>query len=297
VTRSPRLRGSRSYSTAVARNGDLSRRALLAATVPDAGAFERLVAGHAPEIDWAWLIERASVHKVAALLATRLARLGVERDFPDPVRRQLDTIRRRAAERAGHAARTLREVASALEARDIPVFVIKGSVLAEHVYGDPDVRPFDDVDLVIPKTMMGPAEAALLSLGYALYPVRVKSFQFAPPGGTVPTTSTSPSRRPGATRDSRWSFTGTWRCLVSSGSRIASCGRAPPPRSSPGDRCAPSTPQPPSFTSPCTPWRAGPPRSGCSTWPISSGSSPDLRRATAGTTSGTSRRAGAPSTT
>ena len=155
---------------------------MLAATVPDAGAFERLVAGHAPEIDWAWLIERASVHKVAALLAARLARLGVERDFPDPVRRQLDTIRRRAAERAGHAARTLREVASALEARDIPVFVIKGSVLAEHVYGDPDVRPFDDVDLVIPKRLMGPAEDALLSLGYAFYPVRVKSFQFVPPG-------------------------------------------------------------------------------------------------------------------
>src|SRR5438067_7268514 len=124
----PSAEGPRAHSPAVAGNRVLSRRLLLAATAPDAGPFERLLAGHAPEIDWAWLIERASVHKVAALLATRLARLGVEQDLPDPVRRQLETIRRRAAERAGHAARTLREVASALEARDIPVFVIKGSV-------------------------------------------------------------------------------------------------------------------------------------------------------------------------
>jgi hypothetical protein len=48
----------------------------------------------------------------------------------------------------------------------IPFLLVKGAVLSEHVYGDPHLRPFYDVDLLIPDEHMTQAERVLLDRGY-----------------------------------------------------------------------------------------------------------------------------------
>jgi hypothetical protein len=54
-------------------------------------------------------------------------------------------------------------------------------VLAEHVYGDPSLRRFADVDLVTRREMLGRAEVVLRSLGYRLG--QVEELLATPPHG------------------------------------------------------------------------------------------------------------------
>ena len=50
----------------------------------------------------------------------------------------------------------------------IPFFMIKGSILAEHIYRDPSLRRFSDLDLVVHRDTLARAEELLRSLGYRL---------------------------------------------------------------------------------------------------------------------------------
>lgn len=156
-----------------------SRRVLLTALGPDPGALPALVAALADRLDWDWMLERARSHKVAALLAARLDRLE-DGLLPGRVRDAVGTVRREARERAARAQWTLQQVGRGLAARSVPFLVLKGSVLAERVYGDPALRPFHDVDLVVPEPRLGEAEAVLVSLGYRFYCPPAPAFDFVP---------------------------------------------------------------------------------------------------------------------
>jgi hypothetical protein len=157
-----------------------SRRVLLAALGPDPGELPALAAALADRLDWDWILDRARTHKVAALLAARLDHLE-DGLLPNRVRDTVGTVQREARERATRAQRTLQQVARALAARSVPFLVLKGSVLAERVYGDPALRPFHDVDLVVPVPRLDEAEAALVSLGYRFYCPPASAFDFVPP--------------------------------------------------------------------------------------------------------------------
>ena len=126
---------------------------------PGTGSLPALAAALADRLDWNWILDRARSHKVAALLATRLDYLE-DGFLPNRVRDTVGTVRREARERATWAQRTLQQVARALAARSVPFLVLKGSVLAERVYGDPALRPFHDVDLAVPVPRLDEAEAA-----------------------------------------------------------------------------------------------------------------------------------------
>ncbi len=139
-----------------------SRRGLLLSLRPDGGAFAEWARDHAAAADWEWLLRRAQQHKLAALLAARLADCDLDVD----VRQRLAIIRLEATQRAAAAERTLACLADAFAAPALPFFVVKGSVLAHQIYGDPRLRRFADVDIVVRQADVPRAEEALRGLGF-----------------------------------------------------------------------------------------------------------------------------------
>lgn len=143
-----------------------SRRALRLALRPDGSAFAAWARDHAGTVDWSWVLRTAEAHKLAALLAARLAGVGGDAPLDAALRRRLFLAGAEAAQRAARAERTLATVAAAFDDGGLPFFVVKGSVLARQVYGDPRLRRFADVDIVVRHADLPRAEALLAGLGY-----------------------------------------------------------------------------------------------------------------------------------
>jgi Uncharacterised nucleotidyltransferase len=158
----------------------VTRQLLLAAICPDPTALAAIGVTARGQLDWDWLLERARAHKVAALLATRIVEQRWAVSLPEGIRNALDEIRSQAQRRAVRARRTLQQVAGALTARAIPFVVLKGSVLAEQVYGDPARRPFYDVDVLVPIDRLDDAETALIALGYRFGLPAISALAFVP---------------------------------------------------------------------------------------------------------------------
>ena len=146
----------------------ITRRVLIAAINPQPQTLEVMLGdrGLVATLDWDWLIDRARVHRIAALVAARLR--DAPGGLPEAVVAQFDEIREQAAQRAAAAQHTLRELAAGLRSRGVPFLLVKGSVLAELVYGDPDIRPFYDVDVIVPRESLAAAELLLRSWHYRM---------------------------------------------------------------------------------------------------------------------------------
>lgn len=146
----------------------VSRAALIAALRPDGGELADCVRTHSDRIDWPWVLERAAAHKVIALFAARVEQFELASALDEPVAQRLRAARADARRQAEVARETLRALSSSFERERIPFFVVKGSVLAEHVYADAALRRFFDVDVVVPPDAIAQAETLLRSMGYHL---------------------------------------------------------------------------------------------------------------------------------
>jgi hypothetical protein len=62
--------------------------------------------------------------------------------------------------------RQIREIAAEFKAAGVPVAVLKGADFADHLYPDPSLRPFTDLDLLVPEQAVAEAEKAISRLGY-----------------------------------------------------------------------------------------------------------------------------------
>ena len=102
--------------------------------------------------------------------------------LPDVVAAKLEAIRTHAAIRATRAQQTLQTVAKAFAAENVDFLLVKGGVLAEHVYGDPAIRPFYDIDILVRDEALDKAERALKSTGLLNACATVKHLRAA---GTV----------------------------------------------------------------------------------------------------------------
>ncbi|MBI4246695.1 MAG: nucleotidyltransferase family protein, partial [Candidatus Rokubacteria bacterium] len=71
-----------------------------------------------------------------------------------------------AARRYVAFAGRLGEVLAAFQAAGVPVLVLKGMALAEPLYGNPALRPMDDIDALVRRSDVARARAALEALGY-----------------------------------------------------------------------------------------------------------------------------------
>jgi hypothetical protein len=100
--------------------------------------------------DWSRLLELADIQQVAPLLCRRLQARGLESDVPDAVLAELRRRVRTSAMRNLAVYASLARILALLEARGIPVIVLKGAYLAEAVYREVGLRPMIDVDLLVP---------------------------------------------------------------------------------------------------------------------------------------------------
>lgn len=127
-----------------------ARRLLLAALDPDGDEFARLGPVIEPDLPWDWLFERARAHRVLALFAGRLSQYSYRDKLPEDVQERLERVRCEVRRKTAAAILTLKEVAEICNRLSIPFIVLKGSYLAEKVYGDPHLRVFNDVDVLVP---------------------------------------------------------------------------------------------------------------------------------------------------
>jgi hypothetical protein len=115
-------------------------------------------------VDWAALAPLTGFHRVAPLLALAL-QAGVASAAPDSARDALAAARANASRNlllTGELARLVKQ----LDARGIPAIPYKGPTLAALLYGDPALRHYSDLDLLVQPQDLPAAKQAALALGY-----------------------------------------------------------------------------------------------------------------------------------
>src|ERR1700724_1280212 len=138
--------------------------ALLECAAPD-GTVQRL-ADLIPNISsWPALLERAEYHGVARLLAEYVTSLG-HALVPSEIRATLRDLQRAHIASAFRFTAELFRLLRCFAEAGIEVLVTKGPALAVRCYGDPSMRPYINLDLVVRKADIRRATEAMLDLGY-----------------------------------------------------------------------------------------------------------------------------------
>ena len=116
-------------------------------------------------LDWANLLKMAEYHGVEPLLYASLSRVS-----PDLVPAEALIRLRQKVQVGGLLNRSLAQelikLCDEFVARGLPVIPIKGATLATVAYGDLGLRDFTDLDLLVPESSVGKAQAVLATLGY-----------------------------------------------------------------------------------------------------------------------------------
>ena len=116
-------------------------------------------------VDWSQLLVLAEQHGVLGHLAKCLGELD-ENLVPEDIRQ---TLQERHLAQVFSTLRMTAELFRLLElfaAKDIPALVVKGPVLAMQAYGDPVMRSYGDLDLLVRQRDIRRATESLLATGY-----------------------------------------------------------------------------------------------------------------------------------
>jgi hypothetical protein len=129
-------------------------------------------------VDWSVLVQTAEAHRVTALVLRRLAGIS---GVPPEIVAAGDSYLAKQAERNAALTRALKEVLVALAGRGIPAIPFKGPVVARLAYGDPALRRYGDLDILVRDKDAAAACDTLASLGFrgtgALSPRQVRAFR------------------------------------------------------------------------------------------------------------------------
>jgi len=138
--------------------------ALLECAAPG-GNVQRL-ADLIPNISsWPVLLERAEYHGVARLLAEYVTNLDSV-FVPSEIRAELRELQRAHIASAFRFTAELFRLLRCFAEAGIQVLVTKGPALAVRCYGDPGMRPYSDIDLVVREADIRRTTQAMLNLGY-----------------------------------------------------------------------------------------------------------------------------------
>jgi hypothetical protein len=136
-----------------------------ARTRMDSDAALRVTDALRNEIDWDFLVDKAVRHGMVPLLFRNLSRVG-EALIPEATLKQLGSavgvIARRNLSSTGELLVLLR-LFGELGIRALP---LKGPVLGMVAYGDLSLRPFNDLDILMPREDIFKAKEVLLQRGY-----------------------------------------------------------------------------------------------------------------------------------
>jgi len=118
------------------------------------------------EAEWEEILRRAHRHDLIPLLRHQLNSAAAAAVVPRRVARTLDVVYDDMVRTSARRHDALSTLLGRLSAQSIPVIVLKGAYLAEAVYGDPALRPMEDVDLLVPGSEVERARHTLIALGY-----------------------------------------------------------------------------------------------------------------------------------
>lgn len=137
----------------------------------DSNSRRRLVEACRTGVDWPWLTTLAQRHGVTALVHRHLAREIVHCDLPDAT--AFDKTLSALGERArldAFKSLTLEGqmvgLAAAFESSNLPAAFFKGPLLARAAYGDPSLRTFVDLDVLVRAGDVQRALEVLQASGY-----------------------------------------------------------------------------------------------------------------------------------
>lgn len=135
-----------------------------------AGAARAFVWGEPPDsleaaarsLDWERVLRRAEAERFAPILYAACRRLPLRTDVLERLRRAWVASHRQHL----LGLEQLRELLSAFEPESVPAIPLKGPALGEALYPDPGLRPFTDLDLLVPATDLARTLELLSALGY-----------------------------------------------------------------------------------------------------------------------------------
>ena len=139
---------------------------LFARTRLDAPARERVDELLERPVDWGILASLALRHHTLPLLHYHLSGRGSDR-VPADVQDELRSHHYHQAARSLKGINECRTILEALEAADAPGVVWKGPVLAHTVYPGPELRVFNDLDILVRRKDVTVARRVLEQRGYA----------------------------------------------------------------------------------------------------------------------------------
>jgi hypothetical protein len=137
---------------------------LLLARPPSPARRRRLEVLLAGDLDWDALLDLVARHGLAPLLQRALSGPVA---IPDRIRETLMAMSRAWALRAAVQREELASVLHALSADGVAAMPLKGAAVAERHYGDPDLRAYSDLDVLVRRDEVGRAHEVLHRLGYA----------------------------------------------------------------------------------------------------------------------------------
>ncbi len=126
---------------------------------PEPGTLAALTAN---PLDWDSVLCRAEDERLAPVLFSVLQALPV----PAPIRDRLRPAWVAATRQHLLGTQQLRATLDALGNAGVAAIPLKGPALAEHLYGQPGLRPFTDLDILVRRGDVSAALGVLASLGY-----------------------------------------------------------------------------------------------------------------------------------
>ena len=117
-------------------------------------------------VDWDRLLELAEFHGVSPLIARNLATNGLTSYLPRPYLDKLERIYKNNLIRNMLFSSELNKVLSVFKINGIEAITLKGTVLAEQLYGNPGLRTTVDIDILVPLEEMSRAGSVLREMDY-----------------------------------------------------------------------------------------------------------------------------------
>jgi hypothetical protein len=122
--------------------------------------------GSTPDWDWDYLCTRAKAHGLVPLLLRHLAGHGV--GIPDPARARFAEVAAYCRGRARKCQFTLYRFLEVGARRGLASVLLKGSALVGTAYPDPQLRPMEDIDLMVRARDVALARAVGEEIGLGL---------------------------------------------------------------------------------------------------------------------------------
>ena len=118
------------------------------------------------KIDWDYLLKLVTFHGVAPLIAFNLSTEGLASQVPQLYLNQLRQIYNNTIYKNVLLSNELAKILSTFRQHGVDAIALKGTILAEQLYGNPALRTVVDMDILVRSEQLSIANSLLLDMSY-----------------------------------------------------------------------------------------------------------------------------------